>query len=184
MQSPPKLSSLAPCNLEEADSWMILHLQDAVNVGYKKVILRTVDTDVVVLAVAEIVEWSSGWLLGQADTFGTSLGPDKSGSLPTMYTGCDMVSSFGTRGKKSAWETFWSIWRCYSNFPGSVLRPSSNNWLQCCRAGALHHFAVWPNQRPHQHRWSSKGAVHQEKESYPTNTRYLGAAHQEGSLPG
>ena len=85
---------------------MILHLQDAVNVGYKKVILRTVDTDVVVLAVAEIVEWSSGWLLGQADTLGTSLGPDKSGSLPTMYTGCDMVSSFGTRGKKSAWETF------------------------------------------------------------------------------
>ena len=34
---------------------MILHLQDAVNVGYK-VILRTVDTDVVILAVAAIVE--------------------------------------------------------------------------------------------------------------------------------
>ena len=34
---------------------MILHLQDAVNVGYN-VILRTVDTDVVILAVAAIVE--------------------------------------------------------------------------------------------------------------------------------
>ena len=35
---------------------MILHLQDAVNVGYRKVIMRTVDTDVVVLAVAATVE--------------------------------------------------------------------------------------------------------------------------------
>ena len=53
---PRYFSSLAPCNHEEADSWMILQIQDAVNVGYKKVILRTLDTDVVVLVAAATVE--------------------------------------------------------------------------------------------------------------------------------
>ena len=49
---PQYVRSFAPCNHEEADSRMILHLEDDVNVGYKKVILQTVDTGVVVLAVA------------------------------------------------------------------------------------------------------------------------------------
>ena len=58
------------------------------------------------------------------------------------------------------------IWRHYSNFPGSVFRPSWNNWWQCCRV--LEHFTILlydQNQRPYQHRWSSKGAVHQEEEN-------------------
>ena len=45
-------SSLAPCDHEEADTRIIVHLADAVNMGYKKILVRTVDTDVVVLAVA------------------------------------------------------------------------------------------------------------------------------------
>ena len=35
-----------------------------------------------------------------------SLGPDKSQTLPIFhdYTGCDTVSSFHTKSKKSAWD--------------------------------------------------------------------------------
>ena len=43
---------LAPCSIEEADTRMLLHLEDAVNQGYTKISIRTVDTDVVVLAIA------------------------------------------------------------------------------------------------------------------------------------
>ena len=46
------MSGLAPCIHEEADTRILLHLEDAVKQGYNKVSIRTVDTDVVVLAVA------------------------------------------------------------------------------------------------------------------------------------
>ncbi len=44
-------SGLAPCSHEEADTRIFLHLEDAVKEGYTKVSVRTVDTDVLVLAV-------------------------------------------------------------------------------------------------------------------------------------
>jgi hypothetical protein len=44
-------SGLAPCSHEEADTRILLHLEDAVKEGYTKVSVRTVDTDVLVLAV-------------------------------------------------------------------------------------------------------------------------------------
>ncbi|XP_061717344.1 uncharacterized protein LOC133525110 isoform X1 [Cydia pomonella] len=43
--------NMAPCNHEEADTRIMLHLADAVK-GHSKVMLRTVDTDVVVLAIS------------------------------------------------------------------------------------------------------------------------------------
>ena len=46
------VSGLAPCTHEEVDTRILLHLEDAVKQGYIKVSIRTVDTDVVVLAVA------------------------------------------------------------------------------------------------------------------------------------
>ena len=46
------ISSLAPCSHEEADMRMLLHVQDALQQGHKKILLRKVDTDVLVLAVA------------------------------------------------------------------------------------------------------------------------------------
>lgn len=44
--------NVAPCNHEEADTRMMLHLADAVLKGHSKIMLRTVDTDVVVLAIS------------------------------------------------------------------------------------------------------------------------------------
>ena len=48
----PDVAGLAPCNHEEADTRMMLHAAHAAHAGHSKIIIRTVDTDVVVLAVA------------------------------------------------------------------------------------------------------------------------------------
>lgn len=112
-------SSLAPCDHEEADTRIIVHLADAVSKGYKNVLVRTVDTDVVVLAVAAVaqVDVQMLWVaFGTGKSFhhipvheiARSLGPSKSIALPMFhaYTGCDTVSSFSTKGKKTAWTTW------------------------------------------------------------------------------
>ena len=46
------VACLAPCLQEEADTRLLLHVADVVQKGCRKVTIRTVDTDVVVLAVA------------------------------------------------------------------------------------------------------------------------------------
>ena len=48
------LESLSPCNHEEADTRMILHVNHATHHGHHKIMIRTVDTDVVVLAVYQL----------------------------------------------------------------------------------------------------------------------------------
>jgi len=45
------LSELSPCTHEEADTRMILHSLYAARLGHEVASIRTVDTDVVVLAV-------------------------------------------------------------------------------------------------------------------------------------
>ncbi|KAL8607832.1 hypothetical protein ACOMHN_005387 [Nucella lapillus] len=45
-------STLCPCSHEEADTRMMLHLRHAADEGHNKALLRTVDSDVVVLAVS------------------------------------------------------------------------------------------------------------------------------------
>lgn len=45
-------TSLQPCNHEEADTRIMVHVADAVAQGYKNIMIRTVDTDVVILAIA------------------------------------------------------------------------------------------------------------------------------------
>ena len=52
-------SWLSPCNHQEADTRMILHVADAINEGYMKILLRTVDTDVVILAVTAAAKLST-----------------------------------------------------------------------------------------------------------------------------
>ena len=41
------------CNHEEADTRMLVHVKDALEKGARSVLVRTVDTDVVVLLIAE-----------------------------------------------------------------------------------------------------------------------------------
>ena len=45
------LSFLAPSNQEEADTRMLLHAKEASQSGIKKVLIRTLDTDVVAISI-------------------------------------------------------------------------------------------------------------------------------------
>ena len=49
-----KREKLSPCSHEEADTRMMVHVADAVDKGHNSIMIRTVDTDVVVLAVAAV----------------------------------------------------------------------------------------------------------------------------------
>ena len=113
---------LAPCSHEEADTRMMVHVADAAASGYSSIPIRTVDTDVVALAVAVFgeVEVSELWIM-----FGTGknqrmlpiheiakkLGQEKSQSLPLFHalTGCDTTSFFLGHGKKRAWTTWENL---------------------------------------------------------------------------
>ena len=97
---------------------MMLHAAAAMKCGHRRILIRTVDTDVVVLPVwiaqecHELID--ELWL-----AFGTGkniryiaahellacLGPEKSKSLPVFHaiTGCDTVSAFAGCGKTIAW---------------------------------------------------------------------------------
>lgn len=116
---PPMLHDLSPCSHEEADTRMILHAKNAVQNGFSRVVIKTVDTDVVVLAVSFVhrIAVDELWI-----AFGTGkhfryipahkiaalLGKDKCTALPVFHavTGCDTTSSFVGKGKKSAWDTW------------------------------------------------------------------------------
>ncbi|KAG7160196.1 hypothetical protein Hamer_G012740 [Homarus americanus] len=120
---PPRkdTANLAPCNHEEGDTMMMVHAADALECGHRRTLIRTVDTDVVILAVGLANERSEVldelWL-----TFGTgknrryiaahqiakALGPEKSRALPVFHaiTVCDTVSAFADHSKKAAWATW------------------------------------------------------------------------------
>ena len=107
------IGRLAPCNHEEADTRMHLHAAGAVQCGFTKILLRTVDTDVLILAIAfveklqefqgnQTIELGVGFGTGAhlryiaAHDISSKLKPQVSKALPFFYafTGCDTVSSF------------------------------------------------------------------------------------------
>ena len=96
-----------PCSHEEADSRLFLHVADAVKNGYRKLLVRTVDTDVVVVAIATLNRTKPDELWVVFYTGGhfrfipihevaAAVGPRKSATLPLFHalTGCDTVFSF------------------------------------------------------------------------------------------
>ncbi|EDO29289.1 predicted protein [Nematostella vectensis] len=109
--------SLAPCSHEEADTRMFLHAADSVLCGHKRVVLRTVDTDVLVLAVSllsplkrrtseDIELWVSfGSGLIAAHKIANALSIDMALGLPAFhaFTGYDTVSCFHRRSKRQHW---------------------------------------------------------------------------------
>ena len=115
-----ELSNLTPCSQEEADTRLILHAADAVAQGKRRVSVRTVDTDVVVLAATFFSQMKPDemWIAfstGKNFRFipiheiVSSLTPKICSSLLAFhaFTGCDTLSSFGGR-EKTAWET-WKV---------------------------------------------------------------------------
>ena len=102
---------------------MLLHVSHAAHPGHHKMLIRTVDTDVVVLAVFAIRQLTAGcelWLaFGTRKSFlylaaqqiAVCLGPERSCALPMFHTltGCNTASSFAGQGKKTAWSTWKSL---------------------------------------------------------------------------
>ena len=120
------MNHLQPCNKEEADDRMFLHVQNASVSGHRKISIITVDTDVVVIAcycfadldVDELwIEYGTGkhrkWI--PIHELVNALGVEKCRAMLFWYayTGCDTVSQFLGRGKKTAWK----VW---SNFPAAT----------------------------------------------------------------
>ncbi len=175
---PQDTSHLAPWDHEEADTRIILHLADAVYKGFHKFLLRTVDTNVVVLSVATAakLDIQNLWV-----AFGTgkffryipiheivaSIGPRKSQALPMFhaYTGCDTVSAFATRGKKSAWDT----WKAFEDITTTFLTLSTApDEVSNEDIATLERFTILLYNRTSgdEHWWSQKATFHQERKGH------------------
>ena len=159
---PRDVAGLAPCTHEEADTRILLHVEDAVKQGYTKVSVRTVDTDVVVLAVTaaqrlNIDELRVAFATGRSFRFlaaheiANTLGPNRCRALPFFhaFTGCDTVSSFGGWGKKTAWEKWKSDDGVIAAFGAlsatQTQRPSTNVLLPY--SGSLYFCMIAPAAR-------------------------------------
>ena len=101
------MSHISPCTHEEADTRLILHASDCARQGVDKIMLRTVDTDVVVLALSTFsrLAISVMWIaFGVGKQFRyiaihdivSALGDEKSQVLHVFHalTGCDQTSAF------------------------------------------------------------------------------------------
>jgi len=111
-------SRLSPCTHGEAVTRLLLHAADASFTGCQRILVRTVDTNVVVLSVAlfDQINVTELWVsfgtgkncrLIPAHTISKTFGPEKSMSLLMFhaFTGCDQTSFFLNRGKKTGWQT-------------------------------------------------------------------------------
>ena len=119
---PCDVTTLQPCNHSEADTRILLHLPHAAEHGHTKAYVRTVDSDVVVLAVRcfESLGQSELWVgFGTGNnyrnipvhTIRSNIGPLKSLALPLFHIliGCDTTSQFLGCGKKTAWAAWSSM---------------------------------------------------------------------------
>ena len=115
-------TSLAPCKHEEADTRIFVHARHASLNGMKKILIRTVATDVVILAnaFAKKLEVEELWVAFGVSKhlrylpihkIARSLTTQQCEGLPFFHalTGCDMVSYFSGKGKKTAFQA----WKCY-----------------------------------------------------------------------
>ena len=109
---------LEPCDHEEGGTRIAFHLYDAVKKGATKILVRTVDTDILVILIgllSNLPPDTQIWIaLGTGKNFKynsinaihPSLGTEKSKALPFFhaFTGSDTTSQFHGKGKKSAWD--------------------------------------------------------------------------------
>ena len=115
-------SGIAPCNHEEADTRLLLHVAHASRHRLTKVLIKTVDADVVILVLTNFYRLGMEelWIafgVGKhfryipAHQVACSLGQAMCEALPFFHadTGCDPVFSFCGRGKYTA----YAIWKAF-----------------------------------------------------------------------
>ena len=119
-------SAMQNCNHEEANTRIVVHVLHALKHGAKTILVRTVDTDVVVILagtfhdlvatqpLADIwVAFGMGknYRFYHINAICASLGEPQSRALPVFhsFSGCDTISSFNGKGKKSVWQAWQGL---------------------------------------------------------------------------
>ena len=139
-------SSLSPCNHKDAYSRLMVHLADVVSEGYEKFMIRTVDSDVVVVSVAAVpklnpselwVSYGTGkdiatspYMTYQQPSADRSLSPCQcSMRIPDVT----QYQHFILSEKKMAWSTWCSFGVVTHTFCALAEGPSEINEdiLQC-----------------------------------------------------
>ena len=194
------LAGLAPCSHEEADTRLLLHVADAVQKGCKKVTIRTVDTDVVVLAVASFSKAAPDelWIaFGVGSSFRyiavhemvATMSPTQCMTLPVFhaFTGCGTVSAFAGRGKKTAWETWKSFPEVNDAFSELLCMPSEvseRSMLLLERFVVLMYDRTSESMEVNDARKQLFAQKSRNLENIPSNPGSTQAAHQAHLLPG
>ncbi len=102
-----------PCGAEEADQRLVRHTLNLISNGYKNILVRTIDTDVLTLLISHISQLELGddvyihaYLINSVKYYDIiktirTLGLDTCHALPFFYafSGCEIVSSFFGKGK-------------------------------------------------------------------------------------
>ena len=111
------------CTSEEADQRLVRHAKDALRDGCTTVVVRTIDTDVLILLIAYVFDSSVFHdkqvfaAMGKTEeslkyfdikNIAAELGCDMQEALPFFYafTGCDTVSSIFNKGKCKIWDVW------------------------------------------------------------------------------
>ena len=118
------LEEVTPCCHEEADTRIFVHARHAILCGRKSLIIKANDTDILVIAVSVLTALQSIGLQNMWLAFGqganarwipvheivSAIGSQKASGILYFhaFTGCDTVSAFRGKGKKSAWLT-WKV---------------------------------------------------------------------------
>ena len=110
---------ISPFDHEEADTRGPLHARHMKIHGINSIIMRTCDTDQLALAIAaqSFLQFDEFWLsfgVGRSHEYIPvhdllhQLGHPVAKALPGFhaFTGCDTVSSFHGKGKKTCWDIF------------------------------------------------------------------------------
>ena len=115
------------CTSEEADQRLVRHAIDALRDGYKTAVVRTNDTDVLILLISYIFDtnifpdWKVVAAMGKAEesltcfdikNIAAGQGHAKSTSFFYAFSGCDTVSSIFNKGKCKIWD----VWRADERF--------------------------------------------------------------------
>ena len=148
------LQNISPCNHHDADGRMFLHVSDASREGHSKVMVRTVDSDVVVIAISifERLGLQELWIdfgTGKnrqfipVHTVAQNLGPQKCHTLPLFhaYTGCVTTSPFFGIGKRTAWAT-WEAFPQITHTLTVLMAHPEDLSIDCIHMELLERFTI------------------------------------------
>ena len=119
------LEGVPPCSHKEADTRIFFHARHAAQEGSESLLVKASDTesDILVIAISvmptlQAIDLQQLWIaFGQirnrwipAHELYRSVGPEKDRGITLFhaFTGCDVVSAFRGKGKKSAWQ-IWDM---------------------------------------------------------------------------